>query len=396
MSRYQLIPPSAMMTPYLRWLERLWARPTYGGVVLLGVAICFFGAAVNTMAGWLYVMSGGILALLIVAMVSPPRSLRHLAVTRAPIHPVHAGTSLWMELSIINPTGQARSLLEVSDDLPSELGSPTKIAVEQLDPGGTYAWGYAQPTRQRGIYRWQSVFIKSGAPLGLFWSTRPFVAPARAIVYPQVLPLTHCPLIDQIGTDLSWQTRQQQRAQSANEGLTRALRPYRWGDPTRLIHWRTSARYGELRVRELEDLISGQDLVIGLDSGTAWLPEQFEQAVIAAASLYRYAQQRSLQPELWTAGTGLVQGDRPTLETLAAVQPAEAPAATRPDHRPLLWLTATAATLETLPADSCWIWWAPPLAGSSHGRVVPPTGTHAGIAIAPDEDLQRQLQTSPH
>jgi len=45
------------------------------------------------------------------------------------------------------------------------------------------------------------------------------------------------------------------------EGLTRSLRPYRLGDPTRLIHWRTSARYGELRVRELEVMTGGKKLL---------------------------------------------------------------------------------------------------------------------------------------
>jgi hypothetical protein len=39
---------------------------------------------------------------------------------------------------------------------------------------------------------------------------------------------------------------------NATEGITRALRPYRWGDPIRLVHWRTSARFGDLRIRELE------------------------------------------------------------------------------------------------------------------------------------------------
>jgi uncharacterized protein (DUF58 family) len=52
----------------------------------------------------------------------------------------------------------------------------------------------------------------------------------------------------------------------ATEGITRSLRPYRWGDPTRLIHWRTSARYGELRVRELEKVTTDQEVLIGLDT----------------------------------------------------------------------------------------------------------------------------------
>jgi len=42
--------------------------------------------------------------------------------------------------------------------------------------------------------------------------------------------------------------------QRASQGLTRNLRQYRQGDSTRLIHWKTSARLGELQIRELEVL----------------------------------------------------------------------------------------------------------------------------------------------
>ena len=89
----------------------------------------------------------------------------------------------------------------------------------------------------------------------------------------------------------------------------------------RLIHWRTSARYGEFQVRELEIDRGGQEVVICLDSGANWDADDFEQAVIAACTLYFYANKSpNLDVKLWTAGTGLISGDRQVLETLAAVQ----------------------------------------------------------------------------
>lgn len=45
------------------------------------------------------------------------------------------------------------------------------------------------------------------------------------------------------------------------------LRVYRPGDSPRAIHWRTSARRGELMIRELEDF-PGDDLLLVLDLGT--------------------------------------------------------------------------------------------------------------------------------
>ncbi len=186
-------------------------------------------------------------------------------------------------------------------------------------------------------------------------------------MYPSVLPLTQCPLVDQIGRDISLQFNSDRRTQAATEGITRSLRPYRWGDPTRLVHWRTSARYGELRVRELEVLTGGQELVICLDSALPWrnvsgdfsngIIEPFEQAVIAATSLYFYAYHRNLNVKLWTAGTGLVQGSQAVLETLAAVQSEEDIRAENLPALPLIWLTQNSTGLGTLPSGSRWLLW---------------------------------------
>ena len=61
-------------------LETKLAWPSYSGCVLLGLAIFFFIAATNTLSGWLYVMSGMILALLTIALWLVRQNLRRLTV----------------------------------------------------------------------------------------------------------------------------------------------------------------------------------------------------------------------------------------------------------------------------------------------------------------------------
>ncbi len=273
--------------PITNWLEIRASTPAYTGWVLAGIAICFFGAAINTMAGWLYAISGVSFALLGVAAVLPPRSLVGLSITRHPISPVSAGDELRVELEIHNSKNQPVSLLQVEDILPFVLGKPIQTAIEIIPGRGSYRWVYYHPTQHRGIYRWHTVELISGAPLGLFWCRRQRDCAAIAIVYPTVLSLVTCPLVDEMGQQESKRGDLRGRPlQTATTGLVRSLRPYRIGDPTRLIHWRTSARYGELRVRELEIITGGQEIIIALDSAGNWQPENFEQAVIAAASLY--------------------------------------------------------------------------------------------------------------
>jgi uncharacterized protein (DUF58 family) len=154
-----------------------------------------------------------------------------------------------------------------------------------------------------------------------------------------------------------------------------------------LIHWRTSARYGELRVRELEIITGGQEIIIAIDSSFQWQQELFEQAVIAAASLYFYAHKQKLQVQLWTSGTGLTTGNISVLETLAATNPIEKNSLP-PDHCPLIWLTQNSFTTSSLPAGSRWLLWQNPESATE----IVINREYPGIIVQNDQELQPQLQ----
>ena len=374
--------------PIINFLEIRACAPSYSGIVLTAIAICFFGAAINTMAGWLYVISGVSFALLVIAAVLPPRSLSGLSITRLPIAAVTAGDDLAVELEVINSTKRAVTLLQVRDMLPYILGKPIAEPIEIIPPRETYRWRYYYPTQQRGVYRWQNVELGTGAPFGLFWCRRQHECNARAIVYPTILPLNHCPLIDEIGAEDCRRSDPRGRPfNTATQGLTRSLRPYRIGDPMRLIHWRSSARIGDLRVRELELVTGGQEIVIALDSSNQWEAENFEQAVIAAASMYFYAHKNTMQVQLWTAATNLVRGDRLVLETLAATNPLEDTSDREPPKLPLIWLTQNPLTLSSLPPGSRWVLWQ-----ASQEKQVVLNRDYPGIVIDQQQQLKPQLQ----
>ncbi|MBJ7901265.1 MAG: DUF58 domain-containing protein [Cyanobacteria bacterium RI_101] len=364
------------------WLERRWAAPSYGGWLLFALGLCFFGAATNTMSGWLYVLSGLIFALLLLGAWFPLQSLKALTFQRPLSEPVSAGEELTLVLEINNPGKTAKTLLQLWDLLPPQLGRPQGKALEYLAPQSRHTWRYYLPAPRRGVYRWQTLEVRTGAPLGLFWCRRAFSLQSRAIVYPQVLPLNQCPLVDAIGAEESPKLQSSRRYLAANEGVTKTLRPYRYGDSMRLIHWRSSARFDEFQVRELEVITGGQDVAIALDTASAWEEEDFEQAVIAAASLYFYAQRMQLTVRLWTAAGGLVSGARPVLETLAATQRGEPQQEPAPENAPLIWITTQPQTLGDLPLHSRWLLFPP-------GEAFTPAGT--GLIIDRERDLGAQL-----
>jgi uncharacterized protein (DUF58 family) len=371
------------------WLETRWVTPAYAGWLLLALAMFFFGAATNTMSGWLYVISGVSIALLTIAAILPLRSLRVLELRRRSIQPISAGDELKIEIEIINPTAKSKTLLQLQDMLPWVLDNPVTTAIEEIPPNQIYRWVYYQPTQRRGVYHWHEVEMRTGTPLGLFWCRRSRRVPASAIVYPKVLPLTTCPLIDRIGEQESSQLESDRLFQTATQGITRNLRPYRYGDPIRMVHWRSSARYGELRVRELEISTGGQEAAIALDTLGPWNFDDFEQAVIAAASLYFYATRNQMNVRLWTGATGLVHGNRRVLETLAATNSQEESHHELPNI-PLIWLTQNPESIHALPRGSRWVFW-PNLEQTPRSTILNPN--FPGLEIQPERSLQLQLQS---
>ena len=342
------------------------------------------------MSGWLYALSGGSLALLGIAAFLSTRSLHSLQVRRRAIEPVSVGDQITIELEIENRSHEPKTLLQVVDILPFVLGKQVVRAIEVIAAHSIYTDTYYLEVQRRGVYRWQEVYLRTAAPLGLFWCRRSHPVKAVAVVYPQVLSLSTCPLIDRIGQEDSPQLYDRLRSQNATEGLTRNLRPYRHGDPTRLIHWRTSARYGELRVRELEVAAGGQEIIIALDSGATWEPQEFERAVTVAASFYFYASKRLLNVKLWTTGTGIVSGNRVVLETLAAVNAGEDAIDNR-SKLPIIWLTQNSASLSTLTQGSRWILW--PRETAKIGEKMLVKNDFPGLEIRSDRPLELQLQS---
>ncbi len=384
-----------VQTP-LKWLETHGAVPAYGGWVLIGLTFCFWLAATNTMAGWLYVLSGLGVALLMVSAIMPMQMLKGLEIWRtpgaklSPLSPVHVGDPLFVEIHVRNRTTQAKGLLMAQDRVPQALGEPAEVVIEAIAPQSSYTWQYSLNPERRGLYQWQTITLRSGAPLGLFWSRRIQKVPAQVLVYPRILPLARCPLLEEIGPSAQQLFQQVPQSRTGSEGSTRSLRPYRTGDPMRMVHWRSSARFNALRVRELEVMDGGYTFIIALDTQGNWHPDAFEQAVMAAASLVNYATQRQRAPQLWTPQRGLVQGTQQILEVLAQIEPQP----TEGEHalnQAAICLTTHPESLSTLPPGSRYMLWNQTASGAlSEARV--PKSQHLGLNIDPDVPLQTQLQ----
>ncbi|SMB94805.1 DUF58 domain-containing protein [Deinococcus hopiensis] len=176
---------------------------------------------------------------------------------------------------------------------------------------------------RRGEYVWPPAGLRWSDPLGLFWYSAPLPTEDRMEVYPGthglVLPDLLRPLLSE-GT-LS-------RTLGLEDPISlRGARPYVPGDPPGRVHWRLSARTGELTVRELERT-AASSLTVYLD--TNGNDVFLESAVRLASSLIQEALALDLPASVATTSGATPTGRTPealraALRRLAGVQSDTAP-----------------------------------------------------------------------
>ncbi len=375
------------LSRFSTWFQSRWAIPAYGGWVLIGIAISFFGAATNTMAGWLYVLSGMLISLLGLNFISSIANLKKIQIQRLPTSHIHAQDELALQLIVKNPTKKSKILIQVIDRLPAKLGQSITHTIEEIPSYDEVKLTKYVKAETRGIYHWNDVVLKSAAPFGLFSCIRHRQVKSKVVVYPQILPLHNCPLIDDIGAEETQRKYSQKNYQNSTEGITKSLRQYRYGDAMRMIHWRSSAKLGELQVRELETITGGEEVVICLDNSSQWEADLFEEAVKAIASIYFYGSRQQLPINLWIADVGLIHGNQVILETLAGVNYGNVMSEKIPDS-PVVWFSADTDKLEALVKGSRYF-----LFPTSTQKLSPiDSNSYQGIVYSSEMSLINQLQ----
>ncbi|MBE2201944.1 MAG: DUF58 domain-containing protein [Anaerolinea sp.] len=117
---------------------------------------------------------------------------------------------------------------------------------------------------QRGQFHLGPWVMRSSDPFGVFTLTHTYAASAEIIIHPPIHGQLPMPLP---AGESSGHTRARQRAWRATVNAA-TVRHYRPNDPYRWVHWPTSARRGELYVREF-DLDAAGDIWLLIDMTAA-------------------------------------------------------------------------------------------------------------------------------
>ena len=299
---------------------------------LIALSVVILLVAWNRGVSLLYGMAAVLIATTLVAQLMPRFALRGVGAARGHVTSAFEGEEIEIAAVVENASGRARRMVELVDALPMaapEHRRPFSF-VARLAGGERREVRYKVLCDRRGDHPLGPFTLRSGFPLGLT-SREEVLADSvtRLLVYPQVFPIAALPLPVSGRTPLRG-TEALAAAGGAEDFF--GTREYRSGDSPRFIHWASTARHGELIVKEFETR-SATELTIVLDlSRWACVGEDkestLEYAVKIAASAADYAARRGHAVQLLgygerpygvPSGRGLTHLGR-VLETLARVR----------------------------------------------------------------------------
>lgn len=161
-------------------------------------------------------------------------------------------------IDVRNTSFLPRIWLEVED--PSPLPGHRSRRVLSIPPRRSRNWVVTTPLLRRGLYQWGPLTITAGDPLGIFRRTRTFGEAQQILVYPPVVDLPH---FQAPPANLPGEGRFRRRTHYITPNAS-GVREYTPGDAFNRIHWRSTARTGELMVKTFE-LDPASDIWVILD-----------------------------------------------------------------------------------------------------------------------------------
>lgn len=246
-------------------------------------------------------------------------------------HVVAAGAPATVRLRLSNEGRPPGGALLLEDQVPYVLGTRPRFVLDGVARGWSRTVEYQVRSDVRGQFEIGPMTVRVTDAFGMVELGRAFQTTAQLTVTPRVVPLPPIPL------EGAWTGSGDNRPRSFASGSAEdvTVREYRIGDDLRRVHWRSSARTGELMVRREEQPWQSRATVF-LDHRSMahrgqGIASSFEAAVQAAASVAVHLAGRGYAVRLVTASgeddasTGLHEHTSvaPLLESLAVVTPTD-------------------------------------------------------------------------
>lgn len=312
-------------------------RFTREGKVFVSVTLGVGLAAVNTGNNLLYLVLGLMLSLLLVSGTLSDLALTRIRARRKPPRRTFVGSTSIIEVVLSNDKRRFPSYALEAQDRTDRDTEERRCFFLKVGPRSAESATYRRVATRRGLLSFVGFTVRTRYPFGLIEKGRTLPARDEMLVYPKLVDVDASVLR---GLGLGQDAPSRHVGQS---GDVRSLRDYIDGDGARSIHWRRSAAFDRLIVRQRHAAAHARVSLIldqaepehaDADAKAKW-HEALEDAISRAASLADLALRRGAAVDVQVRGA-----------SSALVMPGSPP---DPIWRFL-------ALLETVPAQS-----APPL-----------------------------------
>ena len=238
---------SGSSVPRRRRLPRR-LRFSRAGLLFTMGTVATGGAAIHSGNNLLFLLVGGMLGLIAINGVLSERCLRKLVVRRIAVSSAPAGQGIPVRYYVEN--GRPRLPLVALQI--REAGRKASAFVPYLKAGESTTAEARLAFPRRGAYALGVVTLSTSFPFGLFHKERDVQLAGEVLVWPRVAASVSAADYEVMASNQA--ARRQEVGALARTGRTEyaSLRDYRSGDDARDVHWASTAKRGELVVREFE------------------------------------------------------------------------------------------------------------------------------------------------
>ena len=237
----------------------------------------------------LLVLAGFLISALIVGWRCTRGAMEQLQVYRSIPPDVFAGQPFQLGYRISNHGRNVIWMLQIADRLQVKgdaTGKEFACAIGSVEPRRSELATVDALVLRRGRYELQSMDLSTSFPLGLVRASKQVEQVDEVWVYAEPLSL-RVGWQDLLGRTIVGQPATARRG-NAGDGEFFGIRKWQSGDSPRWIHWRTTARTGQLAVRQFEQRLSS-DVCLMVDTfvghGRSVDPDSFELLVRLATTM---------------------------------------------------------------------------------------------------------------
>jgi uncharacterized protein (DUF58 family) len=195
----------------------------------------------------------------------------------------HVGDRMRVTYTLRNSSRLPKPWLEIHNPTTLPGGLPGRAIT--LGGRAERSWLIRAPLTRRGHFRIEPLHIRTGDPFGFFEAAATVGQGISVVVYPRLEPL---PMWKLPAASLEGSHARAERTLQTTP-LATTVRPYAPGDSMNRIHWKSTARHGDIQVKEFDleqtaDAWIILDLQRGIQAGRGE-ESTTEAAIRAAASI---------------------------------------------------------------------------------------------------------------